>query len=249
MVSGKYSALTGAIAREQSLSNISSNLANVTTAGYKKTTLSFEAILRGEKQIQDSKGINYNRIAKSHVDFTQGPLKQTDNPFHFALVGDGFFKIRGNEEDHLTRNGTFVLNENGNLVTDTGSPVLDVGGNEIAIPEALISRVVADEQGRLFTVDAEGNRAEVAQLAIVDVEDRTALVRKNNTSFSVPINVIENVPENYAVNQGALEISNVNMTLEMTHMIRENRLYETYHNTLKSYSKLGEKLSDLGTLG
>ena len=65
MVSGKYSALAGAVSREQSLANISNNLANVSTTGYKKMLVSFESILKSEQQVGDANGINYNRINKS----------------------------------------------------------------------------------------------------------------------------------------------------------------------------------------
>ena len=64
MVSGKYSALAGAISREQALANISNNLANVSTTGYKKMLVSFESILKSEQQVDDAKGMNYNRINK-----------------------------------------------------------------------------------------------------------------------------------------------------------------------------------------
>lgn len=248
MVSGKYSALAGAISREQSISNTSANLANVSTIGYKKTRMSFESMLRGEKQILDAKGINYNRVSGNYVDFSQGPLNDTGNTFDFAIQGDGFFKIRDSGVDLLTRKGNFVLDGNGRLLTDTGKPVLDNGGAEINILGATNIAVVADNEGRIYTVDNAGNRTQVAQLAVVDVDDRSLLERESETSYSLPAGVEEIIPENFTVSQGSLEVSNVLMTDEMTRMIRDNRLFAAYHNVLEGYSTMGEKLSELGTL-
>ncbi len=248
MVSGKYSALSAAIAREQHIANISANLANVTTTGYKKHGMSFESILQGEKQMLDAKGINYNRVAKNYVDFSQGALQQTNNPFNFAIVGDGFFKVRGLEEDLLTRNGNFIVDQKGTLVTDTGKPVLDTGNGEIIIPNAQAVQITVDARGRIFTVDAAGNSAEIAQLAVVDVEERGELIRREDTTFALPETAGEIPAERFSISQGSLEVSNVNMTEEMADMIKENRLYTTYHNVLKGYSTLGEKLEELGSI-
>ncbi len=248
MVSGKYSALSGAITREQNMSTISENLANVTTPGYKKSGMSFEAMLRGEKQLVETRGINYNRVSSTYVEYSQGALQQTEDPFHFALVGNGFFKVRGPNKDLLTRNGTFILDSNGTLVTDRGRTVLSAGGGEISVPNANTTKIIADEEGRIFSVDVDGNRVEIAQLAIVDVADRSTLVREDDTSFSLGAGAAEINPENMRLVQGSFEISNVNMTVEMSRMIRDNRYYASYHNMLKGYSNLSEKLEELGTL-
>lgn len=249
MVSGKYSALSGAIAREQSIANISSNLANVSTSGYKKRRISFESILEESKQIESAKGINFNKVSRNYVDFSQGPLSETNSDFDFAIVGDGFFKVRSSEGDFLTRNGNFILSNNGRLLTSGGLSVLDAGGAEIFIGDAQTTQVVVDNEGRIFTVDAEGESSQVSQLGVFDIEDKNRLIPEKDTSFSIPQGVQDFASENFSIVQGNLEISNVNMTDEMSRMISGNRLYEAYHNILESYSKVGEKLSELGTLG
>jgi flagellar basal-body rod protein FlgF len=249
MVSGKYSALSGAITRQQSIDNTSANLANVSTIGYKKTRASFEAMLRGERQILDTKGINYNRMKGNYVDFSQGPLQQTENPFDLAIHGDGFFKIRNGNQDLLTRKGNFVLDAEGRLLTDTGMPVLDNGNGEIILAGAAAGRIEIDNEGNIATVGPEGDTAIIAQLAIVDVEDRTLLQPEKDTAFSLPPGTLEIPAEEFSLVQGSLEISNVNMTDEMTKMIYDNRLFQAYHNVLEGYSKLGDKLDELGSLG
>ncbi len=248
MVSGKYSALSGAITREQSIANTSANLANVTTPGYKKTRMSFESILRGEVQVNDAKGINYNRVRGNYIDFSQGPLQETHDPFDVAINGDGFFKVRSEEGDLLTRNGSFIVDSSGRLLTESGMAVLSNGGGEITIPDADISRIEIDKEGLIYTIDPEGESTEVAQLAIVDVEDRSALENVRDTAYAIPQGVVDFPAEKFDLSQGYLEISNVNMTEEMAKMLNDRRLFETYHNVIESFSKMNEKLDELGTL-
>ncbi len=248
MVSGKYSALSGAITREQSIANTSANLANVTTPGYKKTRMSFESILRGEVQVNDAKGINYNRVRGNYIDFSQGPLQETHDPFDVAITGDGFFKVRSEEGDLLTRNGSFIVDNSGRLLTESGMAVLNNGGAEITIPDADISRIEIDKEGLIYTIDPEGESTEVSQLAIVDVEDRSVLENVRDTAYTIPQGVIDYPAEKFDISQGYLEISNVNMTEEMAKMLNDRRLFETYHNVIESFSKMNEKLDELGTL-
>jgi flagellar basal-body rod protein FlgF/flagellar basal-body rod protein FlgG len=249
MVSGKYSALSGAITREQSIANTSANLANISTVGFKKTRMSFESILKGEQQITDAQGINYNRVKGNYIDFSQGPIKETDNPFDIAINGDGFFKIRGPQGDLLTRKGNFALDGTGRLLTDTGMPVLNNGGGEIFIRGTDTNTIVIDQTGNIIGVNADGEQTDFGRLAIVDVDDKTLLKNEHDTSYSLQPGALEVAAENFSVAQGSLEISNVNMTDEMTRMINDNRIFQAYHSVLESYSKLGEKLEALGTLG
>ena len=250
MVSGKYSALSGAITREQSIANISANLANVSTVGYKKTRMSFESILDGEKQMRDAKGINFSRVRGNYIDFSQGPLQETANPFDVAIKGEGFFRIRGPQGELLTRSGNFLIDSTGKLMTDSGMEVLDAGGEGIVIPDADTSKIEIDEEGYIYTIDQGGEASEAAQLAIVEVNDTSLLKNVSDTAYSLPPES-EPLPAeegSYTISQGYLEMSNVNMTEEMAKMIADRRLFETYHNVLESYSQLNEKLDELGTV-
>ncbi|MDJ0622682.1 MAG: flagellar basal-body rod protein FlgF [Desulfocapsaceae bacterium] len=249
MVSGKYSALSGAIARQQSIANTSANLAHVSTAGYKKKRISFEAIFKGEQQIAAGKGVNYNRIRGNYSDFSQGPLKETGNPFDIAINGEGFFKIRSSEGDLLTRKGNFILGDDGRLLTDSGLPVLSSGGAEIFIPQEDSTNIAFDKEGNISTINESGESTIVGQLAIVNVENTDTLQEVKDTAYALPQDGLEIPAENFNVVQGSIEGSNVNMTEEMSKMLADNRLYEAYHNILKSYGKLGEKLSELGSIG
>jgi len=249
MVSGKYSALAGAISREQSIANISANLANISTSGYKKAMVSFESILEGTQQTNGAKGINYNRVRNNYTDFTPGAMRQTEGPLDLAISGDGFFKVLGPNGVLYTRRGDFAINQEGLLTTSNGLPVLDDAGSKITIPDTETSKIAVGDGGTIYVLDRDANREEVARIAIAEIEDKFQLKRETDTTFSLANGAAEIESENYRVIQGNLELSNVNMAAEMAKMIDSNRTFETYHKVLKSYSTISEQQQELGTVG
>ena len=249
MVSGKYSALSGAIAREQAISNISNNLANISTTGYRKSQVSFEAILRGEKQIQNSKGINYSRIRQNYNDFASGPLRNTEDPLNFAIQGDGFFKIQGENGPLYTRRGDFKINAEGLLTTSNNLPILDSGNGRITIPDTDTSRIAVGDDGTIYLLDPQGERSEIGKVAMVSINDTQKLKRESDTAFSLGAGGTEQPSINSRLIQGSLELSNINMSSELTEMIDNHRTFETYHKVLKSYADISETQDELGTLG
>ncbi|MBU1567402.1 MAG: flagellar basal-body rod protein FlgF [Proteobacteria bacterium] len=249
MVSGKYSALSGAIAREQAISNVSNNLANISTTGYRRSQVSFAAILRGENQTQTAKGINYTRINQNFNDFSNGPLRKTEDPLNFAIQGDGFFKIQGANGPLYTRRGDFIINAEGLLTTSNNLPVLDEGNGQITIPDTDTSRIATGDDGTIFLLGPQGARSEVGKMAVVAISDNQKLKRESDTAFSLDPGGTEQPVENARVIQGSLELANINMSSELAQMIDNYRTFETYHKVLKSYSTISETGDELGTLG
>lgn len=248
MVSGKYSALAGAVSREQAMANVANNLANISTAGYKKMTANFESLLRGERQTGTAKGINYNRIKAITTDFSQGPLKPTGNQYDLAIHGPGFFKVLGPDGPLYTRNGAFSVDQNGTLKTSEGYPVLSDGDTPIEIGGAGIARISINSSGIVSALDNQGNRQELGRIAVVDFDDPGILKRRGDTTFFLDGNAQETAVAEPQIVSGSLELANVNMIEEMAEMINSNRLYETYHKVLKGYSSISEKQEELGTL-
>jgi flagellar basal-body rod protein FlgF/flagellar basal-body rod protein FlgG len=248
MVSGKYSALSGAIAREQHMANITANLANVSTTGYKKSSVNFESLLEGAKQTKESRGINYSRIKGNFSDFSPGPIIATGNPLDMAVHGDGFFKVQGPEGTLYTRRGDFVLDQAGNLQTSNGLPVLNQANGPITIPDTSTSQISINSLGDISVIGRDGEPSVVGKVGVVTIDDTSKLKREADTTFSLQEGGQETALAEPALAIGSLETSNVNMTEEMTLMINSLRTFETYHKVLKSYSTLGEKQDELGSL-
>jgi flagellar basal-body rod protein FlgF len=244
MVSGKYSALSGAIAMEQNMANISNNLANVNTTGFKKDQMSFEAILRGAQQIQNAKGINYTRVNRNGTDFSEGPIRVTDNPLDLAIDGEGFFKVSNGNEVFFTRQGSFSLDESGKLITPSGYSLLDDGNQPVQLNGTA---------GQLITIDEDGyitiNGGQEGKVQVFTVDDPTKLKKSANTLFQLGEGGVDRPLQDARIIQGSLEYSNVNIMEEMAKMIETHRKYEAYHKVLKSYQTLSEKQDELGTVG
>lgn len=249
MVSGKYSALAGALSREQRLANIANNLANVNTVGYKKTRMSFEALLKGEQQITTAKGINYSRVRENFTEFKDGPMKDTGNPLDLAINDDGFFKVQTVDGPRYTRRGDFHLDQSGTLLLGRDLPVLDEGGLPISIQDTDTAKISVNSLGVISTLSLDGSRETVGAIGIFSVNDKSLLKRESDTLFSLKPGGLEIPVAEPHINVGSLEISNVNMTEEMALMIESTRTFATYQKVIKAYSTLGQKQDELGTLG
>ncbi|HID02141.1 MAG TPA: flagellar basal-body rod protein FlgF [Desulfobacterales bacterium] len=249
MVSGKYSALAGAISREQRLANISTNLANVTTIGYKKSRMSFESLLRGEQQITNAKGVNFSRVRENFTEFSEGAIRGTGNPLDIAIHGEGFFKVQSPDGPQFTRRGDFHTDQDGTLLTGNNMPVLDEGNAPILLTATETSKISVNSIGEVATISIDGTRNIIGKIAIYTINDNKLLKRESDTLFSLKENGQEILMEEPDLAVGNLEISNVNMTEEMALMMESTKTFESYQKVIQAYSKLGQKQDELGTIG
>lgn len=244
MGSGKYSALSGAVARDQAMGNIAANLANVNTTGFKKDRISFAAILQGVKQAVDARGINFTRIREIGTDFSQGGMQTTGRPLDVAIDGEGFFKVQGNNEIFYTRSGHLMLDENGMLKTSEGFNVLGEGNAPLQFEIAAGGKILIDEWGGISVngIPVDG------RLQVFAVNEPQNLIKSGTSRYRLEEGEGDQPLEAFRVIQGNLETSNVNMLEEMTTMIATQRAYEAHHKVLEAYSKLGEKQDELGSV-
>lgn len=247
MQSSVYSALFGALTNEHRLNNISNNLANINTTGYKRDTLAFKdtfvkfahdqimepvANVRSEKLFPDPKLMARPRIALAQTDFTPGAVKLTGGPLDVAIHGEGFFKVQTPDGDYLTRNGKFRQSADGTLVTDRGYPVLGDGG-PITLPRN--ANVIVGKRGELYA-----NNVQVGQLQLVTFEDLRGLEKLGQNMFRVRdgSDIVEQPAAQAELQQGALESANVEVVSEMVNMIEAHRQFEAYTKIMKTSSEL-----------
>ena len=249
MVSGKYSALAGAISREHRLANISTNLANVSTVGYKKSRMCFESLLRGEQQTNKAHGVNFSRVRENFTEFAEGPIRGTGNPLDIAIHGEGFFKVQSPDGTLFTRRGDFHTDQDGTLLTGNGMQVLDEGNSPILLSGTETSKISVNSIGEVATISIDGNRNIIGKIAVYTINDTKLLKRESDTLFSLKENGQETLLQEPNLAVGNLETSNVNMTEEMALMMESTRTFATYQKVIKAYSQLGQKQDELGTIG
>ena len=257
MGGGIYMAASGALAYEKKLQIISNNLANANTVGYKMDHSQFEFIEEADlpasmasdtPEMSASQAQNFWFEFNSYTDFTSGSLKNTGNNFDLALIGDGFFCIQKPEGVHYTRKGDFTLDAEGVLVTRNGFPVLGDGG-EISVKNAENPQKI-----KVFEVDVEGNvfvnGQQVGSLRIVKFPEPQKLIKMGDTLFKPA----ENSPppqeaQDTKVNQGFVELSNVDVVKMMTEMIAVLRGYETYQKVIRSADDAyARSINDVGKI-
>lgn len=148
MLRALRTAALGMSTQQAGVDNIANNLANANTAGYKKTTVVFQDLLYQTVQASgesEQGGAQPSSLQMGHGaaavatvrHFTQGGLNETKNPFDMAINGDGFFQLRRPDGTvAYTRDGSFTLNEDGLVVTQSGlalEPDLEIPPDAVEI--------------------------------------------------------------------------------------------------------------------
>lgn len=225
MGDGIYTALSGAMGRQRQLDQVSHNLANADSAGFRQTREAFQ-----ESLVDAERGVHFVRPGDQIIDLTPGRIQSTDNPLDLAITGPGFFRVRGPQDATplLTRDGQFRLDNEGRLVNQQGRAVLDDTGNPITLM-ATPEEVMIGEGGDVW--DAFGM---VAHIGVVDVQDPRALQAVDGGFRTAEQNLM---PASGAILQGSLERGNVNPVTAMTEMITLQRHFEAMNNLIQTHNR------------
>ncbi|SHH78581.1 flagellar basal-body rod protein FlgG [Caloranaerobacter azorensis DSM 13643] len=185
-----------------------------------------------------SSGVRTSRI---FTNFNQGNIIETGNNLDFALKGDGFFKVYDGEKILYTRDGSFSLNDKGELVTKEGYFVLGKYGSIVL-------------EGNNFTINENGDIIKdgevVDKLDIVDIKNREFLRKKGYNLYTMADNIEpEEISFSGQVLRGYLEGSNVESIKEMVNMISVLRNYEASQKILKIQDELlGRVVNDVARI-
>lgn len=216
MENSSYTTLSRQSGLMKEMQSVANNIANAATTGYRKEGVIFSEYVQDVGNRGPS--LSMARASIRNLDESQGALSQTNGTFDLAIEGDGYFLVETPAGPNLTRAGSFTPNEQGDLVTFDGYPVLDSGGAPIFVPTDVGDISIASDG----TISAEGNA--ISQVGVFVPEDPTGLSRTGSTLFD-PGGEIVNV-ENPVVVQGFVEKSNVNPVTEIARMIEVQRAYE-----------------------
>ncbi|MBJ96256.1 MAG: hypothetical protein CMP23_17480 [Rickettsiales bacterium] len=235
-----YSAMSGGIRALKILDSVANNLANVNTTGFKADRPTFK-LAAPEQSRNLNPESSEARLANSYAvldgvstDYSQGVLRETGRLSDLALRGEGFFHLQDAEgRDFLTRDGSFLVNAEGFLVTrdgmqvqqNTGGPI-QVGQGDFRVTEQGEVKVGDDTRGTIGVVEAEAQN-------LSKVGGNRWILEGNQPLEQGQGQVI----------QKHLEASNVQAVHALTEMIAVSRYYEAFQNSLQSSSSLDQKLS------
>jgi len=252
-------AKTGLDAQQTRMAVVSNNLANVNTTGFKQGRAVFEDLLyqnirqSGAQSSQDTilpSGLSLGtgvRIVATEKLFTQGSVLQTGNALDVAISGRGFFQILKPDGDlAYTRDGTFQMNDQGELVTSSGY-IVQPG---ITIPDSAQSITIGTDG--TVTVKLPGQTAvtQVGTLETVDFINPVGLQPVGENLFIETAASGTAQPGTPGLNglgsiiEGALEGSNVNVVSELVNMIETQRAYEMNSKAITTNDQMMQYLNN-----
>ena len=219
MKSAAYVSISQQMVLGRRMDAIAQNLANLNTPAFKGERLLFEEYLHTAEYGQP---ISYVHEVSLERDMTGGPLDRTGNDLDVALDGPGWFVIGTDEEDLYTRQGHFQVDGARRIVNSSGDPLLNQNGDPFTL----------GAQDTSITIGSDGtvssDSGPLGRIKVVDFEDEIALAKVGpglfaNEDDNPPIDL---GPEEVTIEQGAIEMSNIQPILEVTRMIDVMRSYQ-----------------------
>lgn len=245
MDNSTYVALSQLAALERQLDVTANNIANANSNGFKAERVLFESYLT-PSDTGAAEGTNYLIDRGSYLDDRSGVMIQTGNPLDMALSGEGWFAYElPDGQQAYGRDGNFVLDPQGRVVTSSGAQVLDAGGAPMALPPALAATVTISSDGVISSPEG----GVLGQIGLFALPDRQTLSRAGGGMFVPEAETAGLTPDETGtrVIQGALESSNVQAVSEVTRLIDIQQAYQHALNLISSEDELKkEMLSRIG---
>ena len=233
MLRSMYASVSSMLTLQARQGVITNNLANINTTGYKGQTVvakSFDEMLlhnkdsyeNGVSNVKDLGSLSFGvRIDDTFTSYNQGSLVSTDNNTDFAIVGSGFFQVSDDANNtYYTRDGSFKVNPQGYLVTNSGEYVMgtntQTGNSErIYVGTDLIS--ISPDNSVMI------NGENKYKFNIVDFENYDNLTKYGNNLYKGEGGFNSN---NYSIKQKYLEGSNVDSINEIAMMMETVNEFE-----------------------
>jgi len=255
MQSGYYSSAAGMVTQFNRLDVIANNLANVNTAGFKEDNVVVGDFMRIYKEARDELPNENNskeaaqflnrtitkapQIVDGYTDYSLGTMQKTDNPLDFSLMKEGlFFLVETPEGVRLTRDGSFSVDDDGNMITKSGYKVLpsDYFNKKEGIRVSEKDNILeVDKNGQIYK-DIPGTKqlTPTSRFFIVQPDNINMLKKEGANLYRYDAKEeLVSVEESGAVKQGFIEKSNVNAVKMMTQMIETNRLVGMYQKAMQ----------------
>ena len=256
MLRGMYSSLSSMITLQARQGVITNNLANINTTGYKAETLvgkSFDEIMLynkddykdGVPRVNELGALSFGvRIDDTITSHKQGTLISTENNTDFAIVGNGFFQVLDNNNNAFyTRDGSFKVNPQGYLVTNSGHYVTGIN-NQTGNAERIYvgSDLINITPDNNIMINGESRY----KFNIIDFENYDSLIKYGNNLYTGDGGFNSN---NYSIKQKYLEGSNLDYINEMALMMETVKEFEANQKIIQTIdSTLSQIANEIGTV-
>jgi flagellar basal-body rod protein FlgG len=253
-----YVAATGLNTFEDEMVDVTNNLANAKTVGFKKGTTEKESMFYVEKNF-DTKlnealkkqeaagpnaGVEYGtgvRVVATPKDFSQGTIEITNNPLDVAVSGDGFFQLRmADGTTAYSRSGNFHLDNEGNIVDPNGRMLEP----PITIPSGTSSILINPSGQVSVSINNSTTLTSIGQINLAKFPNQAGLQSLGQNLYTQTDSsgeAIVGLPtqEGYGqLQQAAVEQSNVDVVSEMMRMLMVQRVFDTVTKAVASYDAM-----------
>ncbi len=260
MIKAMRTAASGMAAQQMNVDNIANNLSNVNTTGFKKSKLQFQDVLYQNyrragtatavgSQTPVGLDVGYGTKAAATVrEFSTGDLSHTGNALDLAIEGDGFFQIQMPDgSTAYTRDGTFKLSAEGQIVTTDGYYLLP----EVSIPEDAVSVSVGTDGTIEVQQYGQDSPTEVGQIELARFMNSAGLASVGRNlalqtgASGDPVTDTPGQSGMGQIDQGYLEMSNVSVVDEMVDMIVAQRSYEMNSKAIQTGDDMAQIANNL----
>lgn len=247
-----WTAATGMDAQQTNMDVIANNLANANTTGFKASRANFEDLMYQTLIPPGANNSNNNQVptgiqigsgtttSSVEKNFSQGNFTQTGNNLDMAIQGNGFFEVLRGTQQVYTRDGSFTVNQNGNVVDADGYMLQP----QITVPKTAVN-ISIDPSGVMTCTDSSGNVVQTSNLQLYVFPNPGGLKSIGDNYYTqTPAsgNPTSDTPGGPAgsgtILQGYLEASNINVVNEMVNMIISQRAYEANSKVIKSADEM-----------
>ena len=253
MFSSLWIAKTGLDAQQTRMAVTSNNLANVNTTGFKRSRAAFEDLMyQNDRQpgAQSSQATQVPagtmvgtgvRVVGTEKLFSQGEIVQTNNPLDIAVQGRGFLQVTMPDGTvAYTRDGSFHLNSDGQIVTNSGYPVEPA----LTVPANAQSITIGNDGTVSVQLPGQAAPAQIGTVQTADfinpagLEARGENLYVETASSGAPQTGTPGLNGLGTLTQGSLESSNVNVVEELVNMIETQRAYEMNSKAISASDKM-----------
>lgn len=249
MMRALYTAASGMMAQQLNIDNISNNLANVQSIGFKKSRVDFQDLLYAHMQDPNATATGGTqigmgvRVASTQKMFSQGSVQQTDNPYDLAVEGEGFFTVQTPDGEAYTRDGSLQYDAaKGEVVNKSGYSLLVKGPNGklhygLKMPKGATNFTV-DVDGQVHVTEMGGKDVKIGQLMLTKFLNPNGLKAIGGNLYvnsadmrGVAGSHVVGTPTDKimglgGIAQGHLEKSNINVVEEMIGIVEAQRAFE-----------------------
>jgi len=260
MMQSLYTASTGMLGMQMQIDTTANNIANINTIGFKKSRAEFADLMY---QVMEYAGTSTTDTTKSPTGievglgvrptainkiFSEGSLKQTDNKLDIAITGRGFFKMELPDGTEVySRNGAFKIDENGTMVNSDGFVLVP----QVVIPEDSTDITIGTDGTVTVIQPGQTQATNIGQIQTTNFINPAGLhalgdnLYVETDSSGQPVEGTPGIDGLGILRQGFVELSNVELVVELTDLITGQRAYDSNSKVITTSDEMLQTTNSL----